>query len=109
MSLVATLAQEFRVNSPQFDKFEFRIRQAGTLDTFLRQTNSNMSFVTEELRQRAFASVGHTLKIPAINYKDVTIRTTRPVTIAADENTSAFYTVSFATLARFLFLQAKGA
>lgn len=99
MSLVATLAQEFRVNSPQFDKFEFRIRQAGTLDTFLRQTNSNMSFVTQELKDKAFASIGHTLKMPAINYKDVTVRTTRPVTIAADENTSAFYTVTFATLA----------
>lgn len=99
MSLIATLAQEFRVKTPNFDKFEFRTRRAGVLDTFMRQTNSNSSFITDELKARAFASVGHTLKIPTINYKDVTIRTTRPVTIAADENTSAFYTVTFATLA----------
>jgi hypothetical protein len=99
MSLVNTLAQEFRVASPNFDKFEFRIRRAGVLDTFLRQTNSNASFITPELAQRAFNSIGHTLKIPVIDYKDVTIRTTRPVTIAADENTSDFYTVSFSTLA----------
>ena len=99
MSLVATLSQEFRVNSPNFDRFEFRIEEAGAFDTFVRQSNSNQSFITDELKNRAFASIGHTLKVPAINYKDVTIRTTRPVTIAADENTSAFYTVTFSTLA----------
>ena len=34
-----------------------------------------------------------------IDYKDVTIRTTRPLTIAADENTSQLYTVTWTTMA----------
>jgi len=99
MSLLATLAQEFRVASPNFDKFEFRIQESGIYSAFRRQTDAVSSFITPELAQRAFASMGHTTKLPVINYKDVTIRSTRPVTIAADENTSAFYTVTWTTLA----------
>ncbi len=99
MSLVATLAQEFRVQSPRFDSAELRVTSAGAHNAFMRQTNGAQSFVTPELAQRAFTSTGRALKMPVINYKDVTIRTTRPLTIAADENTSAFYTVVFTTLA----------
>lgn len=99
MSLVSTLAQNFRVDAPEFDKNEFRITQAGVFDTFKMQSDSATSFVTPELRSKALASMGRSLKIPAINYKDVTIRSTRPLTIAADENTSAFYTVSWTTVA----------
>ena len=99
MSLVATLAQNYRVAAPNFDKFEFRITEAGAFNAFQQQTMGNASFVTPELEQRAMMSMGRSLKIPAINYKDVTIRTTRPITISADENTSAFYTVTWATYA----------
>lgn len=99
MSLAATLALEFRATAPEFDANEFRITNAGTFNAFKRQTASTSSFITDDLKMKAFNSMGNTVKIPAINYKDVTIRTTRPLTIAADENTSAFYTVTFATLA----------
>lgn len=99
MSLALTLAQEFRVSTPDFDANEFRVTNAGTFNAFKKQTAGSMSFITDELKARAMNSTGNTLKIPAINYKDVTIRTTRPLTIAADENTSTFYTVTFATLA----------
>lgn len=99
MSLVATLAQEFRVMVPEFDKFELRLTQAGTFDTFMRQSNSGATWLTDNLRQRALASAGNTVKLPVINTKDVTIRTTRPLTISDDENTSALYTVTWATLA----------
>jgi hypothetical protein len=99
MSLVTTLAQEFRIATPDFDKFEFRIAQAGAYSVFKRQSDSGSSWLTPELKSRAFASIGHTTKIPVINYKDVTLRTTRPITIAADDNTSALYTVTWSTIA----------
>lgn len=98
MSLVATLAQNFRAES-DFDKFENRIGVAGMYDAFKRQTSSPMSFITPDLTTKALASTGRNVLIPVINYKDVTIRSTRPVTIAADENTSALYTVAWTTLA----------
>jgi len=99
MSLVATLALEFREKSPRFDSAELRVTSAGVHNAFMRQTQGAQSFITPQLAQRAFSSAGNTLKIPVINYKDVTVRSTRPLTIAADENTSAFYTVVFTTLA----------
>lgn len=99
MSLVNTLAQEFRQSAPNFDKFEFRIQEAGAYSAFKSQTENGTSFIDSSFEERAFRSVGHGLKIPVIDYKDVAIRSTRPVTIAADENTSNLYTVVFTTLA----------
>jgi len=99
MSLVTTLSQEFRTMSPDFDRFELRLTTAGLFDAFKRQTAGGNSFITPALKQSAMRSIGNTQKIPVINYKDVTIRSTRPLTISADENTSALYTVVWTTLA----------
>lgn len=99
MSLVNTLALEFRAQSPEFDKNEFRVTRAGAFDTFKRQSDSPSSWLTADLIEKVRRSFGNTVKLPAINYKDVTIRSTRPLTIVADENTSALYTVTFTTLA----------
>lgn len=99
MSLVNTLALEFRAQSPEFDKNEFRVTRAGAFDTFKRQSDAPSSWLTADLIEKVRRSFGNTVKLPAINYKDVTIRSTRPLTIAADENTSALYTISFTTLA----------
>lgn len=97
--LLATLSQEFRSANPEFDSNEIKITRAGAFNTFARQSQGAMSFITDDLRQKAGVSMGRALKMPVLNYKDVTIRSTRPITIAADENTSAFYTVVFTTLA----------
>jgi len=99
MSLVNTLALEFRAQAPEFDKNEFRRTRAGAFDTFKMQGDAGTSWLTDDLRQKVQQSFGNTVKLPAINYKDVTIRSTRPLTIAADENTSTLYTVTFTTLA----------
>lgn len=100
MSIVNTLVQDFRADVPEFDKNEFRIMNAGMLSTFQSHTNSGTSWVTSDLKSKAMATTANNdVTIPVIDYKDVTIRTTRPLTIAADENTSQLYTVTWQTFA----------
>jgi len=97
--LIETLSQEFRSMNPNFDSNEIRITSAGAFNAFVRQSEGAMSFITQDLREKAAMSSGRALKMPVLKAKDVTLRSTRPITIAADENTSAFYTVVFTTLA----------
>lgn len=97
MSLVQTLVQDSRVRS-DLDKFELTITNAGIFDTFRRQTEAAGSIVSQRLAQEAFASIGRDVTVPVLNYKDVTIRSTRPLIIPADENTSAFVTVVWTTI-----------
>lgn len=99
MSIAATVHQDLIADAPQFDADERRLTNAGAWQTYLAQTNRPGSFLTDDLKQKAMMSPGHTLKIPAYNSKDVTIRTTRPIIIPADENTSAYYTVQWTTFA----------
>ena len=98
MSLVSTLVQDSRVTS-DLSKYEIRIEQAGIFDTFKRQSDAPGGILTDELKRVAFNSAGRDVTVPVLNYKDVTVRTTRPLTIAADENTSAFVTITWTTLA----------
>jgi len=97
MSLINTLALEFRAQAPQYDQNEFRVTRAGAFDTFKRQNAA--SWITDDLRNKVALSFGNTVKLPAIQYKDVTIRSTRPLIIPADENTSNLVAVTFTTLA----------
>lgn len=99
MSLVNTLAQNFRANAPEYNKYEFRITEAGAYSAFKRQTDAGGGIISEDLKQKAFNSMGRGLQIPVIDYKDVTIRSTRPLVIPVDENTSQLVTVTFSTLA----------
>ena len=70
----------------------------GALDFFERQTQSPNSIVSQYLRDRAFASIGNTVQIPVINYDgDVTVGNVRSCVIPDNENTSALYTVVWAT------------
>jgi hypothetical protein len=98
MSLVSTLVQDSRVTS-ELSKFEILIEQAGIFDTFKRQSDAPGGILTDELKSTAFVSAGRDVTVPVLNYKDVTVRSTRPLTISADENTSAFVTITWTTLA----------
>lgn len=72
----------------------------GALDFFIEQTNAANSILSPKLRERAFASIGNTVQVPVINYdSDVTVSNVRSCVIADDENTSALYTVVWATYA----------
>lgn len=98
MSLVATKLQNWRVENPEFDRNMTRPLEYGALDFFIEQTNAANSILSPELRDRAFASIGNTVQIPVINYDgDVTVSNVRSCVIGDDENTSALYTIVWAT------------
>jgi len=98
MSLVATRIAEIRANVPNFDKNSTRPLEYGALDFFIEQSNSPVSILSEDLKQKALVSAGTDLKIPVINYDgDVTVSNTRTCTIADNENTSALYTIVWQT------------
>lgn len=100
MSLVATRLQNWRVESPNFDRNMTRPKEYGALDFFAEQTNSPNSIISQDLADRAFASMGNTVQIPVINYDgEVTVSTSRSCVIADAENTSALYNVVWSTFA----------
>lgn len=100
MSLVATRLQNWRIENPELDRNMTRPYEFGALDFFIQQTDSANSIISPELRDRAFASIGNTVQVPVINYDaDVTVSNVRSCVISDDENTSALYTVVWATYA----------
>lgn len=100
MSLITTRVQNWRVANPAFDKNMTRPQEYGALDFFVQQTNAANSMLSPDLRERALRSMGTTVQIPVINYdEDVTVSNVRSCVIADNENTSALYTVVFATYA----------
>lgn len=98
MSLIATRLQDWRVEDERFDRNMTRPCEYGALDFFARQTQAPNSIVSQYLRDRAFASIGNTVQIPVINYDgDVSVGNVRSCVVADNENTSALYTVVWAT------------
>ena len=98
MSLIATRLQNWRVENPELDRNMTRPCEYGALDFFIEQTNAVNSILSPNLRERAFASIGNTVQVPVINYdSDVQVSNIRSCVIADDENTSALYTLVWAT------------
>jgi hypothetical protein len=99
MSLVSTRIQNIRANS-NLDKFEYRPSRYGALNAFMVQSEDPTGILTEELKQKARTSIGNTLETPVIDYDaDITIGSTRILTIADSENTSKMAQITFATYA----------
>lgn len=99
MSLVLTRIQNIRANS-NLDKFEYRPSRYGALNAFMVQSEDPTGIITEELKQEARTSIGNTLETPVIDYDaDITIGSTRTLTIADSENTSKMVQITFATYA----------
>lgn len=99
MSLVLTRIQNIRANS-NLDKFEYRPSRYGALNAFMVQSEDPIGILTEELKQKARTSIGNTLETPVIDYDaDITIGSTRTLTIADSENTSKMVQITFATYA----------
>lgn len=100
MSLIATRLQNWRVSSPELDRNAERAGEHGALDLFVSQTNQRGGILSDELKRRAFASIGNTVQVPVLNYNGaIEISNTRTCTISDAENTSALYTVVFSTYA----------
>lgn len=99
MSLVLTRIQNIRANS-NLDKFEYRPSRYGALNAFMVQSEDPTGILTEELKQKARTSIGNTLETPVIDYDaDITIGSTRTLTIADSENTSKMVQITFVTYA----------
>ena len=99
MSLVLTRIQNIRANS-NLDKFEYRPSRYGALNAFMVQSEDPTGILTEELKQKARTSIGNVLETPVIDYDaDITIDSTRTLTIADSENTSKMVQITFATYA----------
>ena len=99
MSLVLTRIQNIRANS-NLDKFEYRPSRYGALNAFMVQSEDPTGILTEELKQKARTSIGNTLETSVIDYDaDITIGSTRTLTIADSENTSKMVQITFATYA----------
>lgn len=99
MSLVLTRIQNIRANS-NLDKFEYRPSRYGALNAFMVQSKDPTGILTEELKQKARTSIGNMLETPVIDYDaDITIGSTRTLTIADSENTSKMVQITFATYA----------
>ena len=98
MSLIATRLQNWRINNPELDRNMFRPSEYGALDFFIEQTDAPNSIISPELRERAFASMGNTVQVPVLNYdSNVQVSNVRSCVIGDDENTSALYTIVWAT------------
>lgn len=99
MSLVLTRIQNIRANS-NLNKFEYRPSRYGALNAFMVQSEDPTGILTEELKQKARTSIGNMLETPVIDYDaDITIDSTRTLTIADSENTSKMVQITFATYA----------
>lgn len=97
MSLVLTRIQNIRANS-NLDKFEYRPSRYGALNAFMVQSNDPTGILTEELKQKARASIGKVLETPVIDYDaDVSIGSVRTLEIEDSENTSRMVQINFAT------------
>lgn len=98
MSLIATRLQDWRIKNPQFDRNMTRPLEYGALDFFVEETNAPNSIIDPNLKARAFESMGNTVQIPVINYDGgVTVSNVRSCVIGDAENTSALYTIIWAT------------
>lgn len=99
MSLVLTRIQNIRANS-NLDKFEYRPSRYGALNAFMVQSEDPTGILTEELKQKARTSIGNKLETPVIDYDaDITIGSTRTLTIDDSENTSRMVQITFVTYA----------
>lgn len=98
MSLIATRLQNWRIENPELDRNMFRPGEYGALDFFIEQTDAPNSIISPALRERAFASMGNSVQVPVLNYdSNVQVSNVRSCVIGDDENTSALYTIVWAT------------
>lgn len=99
MSLVLTRIQNTLAKS-NLDKNEYRASRYGALNAFMVQSQDPTGILTEDIKQKARASIGTILETPVIDYDaGISIGNERTLTIADSENTSRFVQITFATYA----------
>ena len=99
MSMINTKLQNLRIKG-NLDKNEYRPSRYGALEAFMNESANPAGIINSSMVQQAAASIGRTIEIPVIDYDgDITIGSSRSVTIADSENTSQLMTLTFVTYA----------
>lgn len=98
MSLLATQINSIRMAN-DFDKNERRWSEFGALDHFIMDTNAQGGIVNPQIVDMARRSMGKVMDFPAIKYDggNVSIGSSRSLTIADSELTSVIINVTFTT------------
>lgn len=99
-NLVATLTQDYISDYiPSLDKFEQRASEYGALNLFKAQSAGAGSILDPQVKANIERSFSNTIKIPVINYKDVSIGSARTCALQTDGLVSALVTVTAVTYA----------
>ena len=99
MTMINTKLQNLRIKG-NLDKNEYRPSRYGALELFMNETDNPAGIITSELKEKAISSIGRTIDIPVIDYDgDISIGSSRSVTISDSENTSQIMNLTFVTYA----------
>ena len=99
MSLILTRVLEYRAKLENYDKNMARPLEYGALDFFAQQTKLANGLVTSEFVNKVFASAGRDVKIPSIDYNEMTVSNVRSCSGVTYESTSKLTQVTFVTYA----------
>ena len=100
MSLLATYLQDIRVSHPNvLDRDEWRMTRFGLVNSAIEQTNSPMSIIDADLREKAMNSEGREIDIPVMKKGVLTVKNVRSCNIGTFENESEMVNVTWATYA----------
>lgn len=98
MSILETRMQNLIVNN-KLDKNEIRPSRYGAFELFKQSTDSPLSIITEEMKEKAKSSIGRLIQVPVIaDDETIKITNTRTITIDDHENTTHKVDVTFSTL-----------
>jgi hypothetical protein len=87
--------QNMRVKTPA-DKWETRKSRHGSMQAFMRQTESPSGILSQDIQNQALASVGNTLEFSVFDFNSgISIGNTREAIIVDAENTSRMVAVTF--------------
>jgi hypothetical protein len=95
---VATVLQDYvAMYSPSMDRNEQRPSNYAALDMFKKQTASPGSILDANIRTQLEKSFNTSVKVPVVNYKDVTIGNARTCALQADGITTSLVTLTAIT------------
>lgn len=96
---VATILQDYTAQYTPggMDANEQRASVYGGLEVFKKQTKGNKSILTPDIQKAIDSTFNTNVKVPVVNYKDVTIGNVRTCALQGDGITTALVTLTAAT------------
>lgn len=99
-NIVATVLQDYvSFYQGRLDRNEQRPSQYGALNAFKAQTASPVSILDDQVRANIERSFNSAVKVPVVNYKDVTITNARTCALQTEGITSQLVTLTAVTYA----------